>query len=120
MFTMRSTVIIVAVFNQLELIYIALNTDVSQYQIPSTLDEAQTVLLSIYRSIRADIDVIRFEYQTGCIGVIFCLPGTLDLADTGTRTNSHFSQSLQLSMYSAKIAISNTHHESTRIDRSLC
>lgn len=50
----------------------------------------------MYLSIRADVNVIRFEYEIGTIDDICLLSVTLYLAGLGTKTDSNLSQSLQL------------------------
>lgn len=74
---------------------------------------------SIDRSIRADVNVIRFEFETGNIDELCWLPGQLNIADPGTKTDSPLCQSLQLLMHDGKLPLDISRHESRRHDRSL-
>ena len=61
---------------------------------------------SIDRSIRADVSVIRYEFETQNVNRFFWIPGKVNLADPLTKTNSPLVQPLQLSMYSGELGIS--------------
>lgn len=74
---------------------------------------------SIDRSIRADVNIIRFEYDMGHVDQICWLPGAVNLADPGTKTDIPLSQSLQLMMHTGKIPIDLSRQENRRNDRSL-
>ena len=51
---------------------------------------------SIDRSIRADVSVIRYEFETHKVNRIIWIPGKLNLEDTLTKTNSPLVDPLQL------------------------
>ena len=73
---------------------------------------------SIDKSVRADVNVIRFEYEMGNVDQICWLPGSLDFADPATKTDSLLCQSLQLLMHSGKIPLDLSRQKSRRNDRS--
>lgn len=71
------------------------------------------------RSIRADVSVIRFEFETQCVSRMIWVPGKTNLADPGTKPNSPLDQALQLMLFTGEIpisfedAISRSSHQST-------
>ena len=74
---------------------------------------------SIDKSIRADVNVIRFEYEVGNVDIMCWLPGSVNPADPGTKTDSPLTQALQLLMHSGTIPHDLSRHETRRFDRSL-
>lgn len=74
---------------------------------------------SVDKSIRADVNLIRFEYEMRTVDEFCWVPGAVNLADPGTKTDSPLCQSLQLLMHSGKIPIDLSRHEARRNDRSL-
>lgn len=73
----------------------------------------------IDKSIRADENVIRFEYEVRNVDEMCWLPGPVNLADPGTKTTSPLNQSLQLLMNSGIIPIDISRHESRQFERPL-
>lgn len=65
---------------------------------------------SIDRSIRADVSVIRYEFETQKVNRIFWIPGKVNLADPLTKPNSPLTQALQLTLFSGDISISLDGH----------
>lgn len=63
---------------------------------------------SIDRSIRADVSVIRYEFETQKVNSISCIPGKTSITDPLTKPNSPLVDALILSMFSRKISISLT------------
>lgn len=57
------------------------------------------------RSIRADVNVIRFEFETHNITKMIWIPGKVNPADCLTKRNSPLVDALQLILYSGKIQI---------------
>lgn len=51
---------------------------------------------SVARSIRADFNVIRYEYETRYANEIIWIPGCGNLTDSGTKSDSPLSKALQL------------------------
>lgn len=61
---------------------------------------------SIDRSIRANVSVIRYEFETHNVSWIFSIPGKVILADPLTKTNSPLVEPLQLTLYSGELGLS--------------
>jgi len=57
------------------------------------------------RSIRGDVSVIRYEFETKNVDRMIWVPGKLNLADACTKENSPLAESLQLMMYTSKISM---------------
>lgn len=74
---------------------------------------------SIDRSICADVNIIRFEYEVITIDVVRWILGTVKLADHGTNTDSPICQLLQVLMHFGKIPLDLSRHESRCHDRSV-
>jgi len=74
---------------------------------------------SIDRSIRADVNVIRFEFETNSVNEMVWVPGSLNLADPGTKPDSPLTQPLQLLMHTGMIPIDLNRQESRRTDQPL-
>ena len=49
---------------------------------------------SLYGSIRADVSVVLYEFETHKVNRIFWVPGNIKLADPLTKTNSSLVQAL--------------------------
>lgn len=73
---------------------------------------------SIDRSTRANFHVIQLEYEVGNIDELFWLPGSTNLTDSLTKTDSTPCQALQLLMHTRRISLDVSKHESRRYDRS--
>ena len=58
---------------------------------------------SIDRSVRADVNYIRYQFEVGNANRICWVPGRLNLADPGTKPDSPLTQALQLLRYSGKL-----------------
>lgn len=74
---------------------------------------------SIDRSIRADVNVIRYEFETRNVNRITWIPGNFNLADPGTKTDSPPTQTLQLMLCSSRLPIAFDKSESSSCDRFL-
>lgn len=74
---------------------------------------------SVDKSIRADVNVIRYEFETQHVDEIIWIPDRVNLTDPGTKTDSPLTQSLLQTMSNGKIAIDLTEHESRRSDLPL-
>lgn len=74
---------------------------------------------SIDKSIRADVNVIRYEYETINADEIIWIPGRVNLSDPGTKTDSPLAQALQLTMSSGKLSLDLSESESRCADRPL-
>eukprot|EP00171_Calliarthron_tuberculosum_P001292 IDg1292t1 len=66
---------------------------------------------SIDKSIRADVSVIRYEFETKNISRMVWIPGKCNLADAGTKPNSPLTNALQLMMFSGELPIDFSDHE---------
>lgn len=51
---------------------------------------------SIHRSIRADVNFIHYEFETLNLNLITWIPGSVNLADNGTKPDSPLIESLQI------------------------
>ena len=60
------------------------------------------------RSIRADVSVIRYEFETRNVSTMIWLPGKSNLADPLTKPDSPLELPLQLMMFSGEIPVSFT------------
>lgn len=74
---------------------------------------------SIDKSIRANVNVIRHEFEIRNVHKIIWIPGNLNLADPGTKCDSPLSPALQLMLFSGKLPSSFPGLESCTSDRSL-
>lgn len=74
---------------------------------------------SIDRSIRADVNVIRFEFETKSVSKIYWIPGKMNLSDPGTKADSPLIPALQLLLHTGKIPIEFPTAESRSSGRSL-
>lgn len=54
---------------------------------------------SIDRSIRGDVDSIRFEFQVENVNQIFFIPGKINLTDPLTKTYNPLTESLKLTLH---------------------
>ena len=57
------------------------------------------------RSIRADVSVIRYEFETHHINRIIWIPGKANLADPATKPGSPLTSALQLSLFSGELSL---------------
>lgn len=74
---------------------------------------------SIDKSIRADVNVIRFEFETMAVNTMVWIPGKCNPADPGTKRDSPLAEVLQLMLFTGKIPLSFEEIESTSSNRSL-
>ena len=63
---------------------------------------------SVDRSIRSDVNVIRYDFETKQVNYIIWIPGATNLADPGTKPDSSLTSALQLLMFTGKIPIDLT------------
>ena len=68
---------------------------------------------SIDKSIRADVNFVRNEFEVGNANRIACIPGKLNLADPGTKPDSHLISALNLLLVSGKLPHSFPEMESS-------
>ena len=61
---------------------------------------------SIDRSIRADVSVIRYEFETQKVNRMSWIPGKVNLADPVTKPNSPLVEALQLSFFTGELSTS--------------
>ena len=74
---------------------------------------------SIDKSIRGDVNLIRFEYETHSVNTVVWIPGKCIPPDQGTKRDSALTDVLRLMLYTAKISIDFTGSQSQSIQRSL-
>ena len=58
------------------------------------------------RSVRGDVSLIRYEFETQNVSRMIWIPGSTNLADPGTKPNSSLSQALQLMLFTGEIPFS--------------
>lgn len=101
-----------AILNQHVKLYIALDTK-------DLYTSLSTKRNSIDKSIRADVNVIRFEFECCNFNRIIWIPDSVNLADPGTKANSPMIDALQLMQFTGSIPLDFIGHESTSSNRSL-
>ena len=74
---------------------------------------------SIDKSIRGDVNLIRFEYETHSVNTVVWIPGKCNPADPGTKRDSALTDVLRLMLYTGKIPIDFTGSQSRSSQRSL-
>ena len=74
---------------------------------------------SIDKSIRADVNLIRFEYETHSVNTVVWIPGKCNPADPGTKRDSPLTDVLRLMLYTGVIPIEFTGSQSRSSQRSL-
>ena len=74
---------------------------------------------SIDKSIRADVNVIRHEFETKNVHKIMWIPGKQNLSDPGTKCDSPLSISLQLMLFTGTLPFSFPTAESCLSNRPL-
>ena len=74
---------------------------------------------SIDKSIRADVNVIRYEYETQHADDMIWIPGRVNLTDPGTKTDSPLTQAMIQTMACGKLSIDLSEAEARSSDRSL-
>lgn len=57
------------------------------------------------RSIRGDVSVIRYEFETRNVDRMIWIPGSANYADPLTKTDSPISQALELMFFDGKISM---------------
>lgn len=60
---------------------------------------------SIDKSIYADVNITRLEFECGKVNESFWIPGSVNLADPGTKANSPLIHSLQLLLFKKSLPI---------------
>ena len=80
-------------------------------------DSLSTCRNSIDRSIRVDVSVIRYEFETHKVNKISWIPGKVNLADPLTKPNSPLTFPLQLTMFSGALSISFEEQHSRNSER---
>lgn len=78
-----------------------------------------TQRISDDKSIRVDVNVIWYEFETHHVDEIVWILGQVNLTDPGTKTDSPLTQSLLQTMSNEKNAIDLSKHESRRSDLPL-
>ena len=71
------------------------------------------------RSVRADVNVIRFDFETKAVDSMVWIPGRTNLADPGTKRDSALTEALQLLLLTGKIPIDLSESEVRSSDRPL-
>ena len=74
---------------------------------------------SIDKSIRADVNLIRFEYETHSVNTVVWIPGKSNPADPGTKRDSPLTDVLRLMLYTGVLPIDFTGSQSRSSQRSL-
>lgn len=74
---------------------------------------------SIDKSIRGDVNLIRFEYETHSVNTVVWIPGKTNPADPGTKRDSPLTDVLRLMLYNGIIPIDFTGSQSRSSQRSL-
>lgn len=74
---------------------------------------------SIDKSIRPDVNVIRYEFQTKSVDEIVWLPGKVNLADPGTKRDSALTDTLMSLLHTGRIPVAFDQLLSKSYDRSL-
>ena len=74
---------------------------------------------SIYKSILADVNVIRFEYETHAVNTVAWIPGKINPADVGTKSDSALTQTVQIMLYTGKLQQDFSNAEVRSADGSL-
>ena len=58
------------------------------------------------KSVRADVNVIRYEFETHKVNFMSWIPGKLNMSDPLTKKDSPMNKSLQLMMFSGELPVS--------------
>lgn len=74
---------------------------------------------SVDKSIRADVNVIRFEYETHAVDTVAWIPGRTNPADVGTKRDSPLCDALSLMLFTGKLSLDFNQAEFRSADRSL-
>ena len=69
-------------------------------------DTLSTCRNSNDRSIRADVSVIRYEFETQKVNRMTWIPGNVNVADPVTKPNNPLVQALKLSFFTGELSIS--------------
>lgn len=75
--------------------------------------------ISVDRSIRADIAVLRHEFETGTIHEMVWVPGNINLADPGTKQHSPLATALQTTLADGVLCVDFAAAEHRSPDRPL-
>ena len=92
-----------------------LQIDVPFYLVVDTKDlytSLSTKKNSIDKSIRADVNVIRYEFETQNVNKIFWIPGSTNISDPGTKPKSSLSELLKITMATGILQIDLEKQES--------
>lgn len=71
------------------------------------------------RAIRGDVNFTRYEFETCAVSKMFWLPGSINIADPGTKPNSPLAQTLSLLLSSGELPIDFTEALSNSSDQFL-
>lgn len=74
---------------------------------------------SIDKSILADVNFIRFDYEAGNVDTLCWLPVCVNLAGPGTKKNIPLCKALQLLMHTGQVPLDLSRQKSHRYDRPL-
>ena len=74
---------------------------------------------SVDKSVRDDVNYIRYDFECGNVSTIFWVPGKINLADPGTKPDSPLCEQLQITLNDGKISVPIKDGEFRRFDRSL-
>lgn len=72
---------------------------------------------SIDKSIRSDVNGIRYEIERKNIDKIIWIPGKKNLSDTGTKENSPLCDALQIALYDGKFPFDFSNLETASSDK---
>ncbi len=105
-----------SVFSKILRISIKLIVVVDSKDLYTSLSTKQN---SIDKSIRPDVNCIRFEFETQNVDEIVWIPGSTNLADPGTKPNSPLTIALQLTMFTGRLCMDFEKAEAKSYNRSL-
>ena len=74
---------------------------------------------SIDKSIRADVNDIRFEYETHHVNTVAWIPGQIYPAEVGTKSDSALIEEVQLMLFTGKLQLDYSNAEVRSANRSL-
>ena len=74
---------------------------------------------SIDKSVRGDVNVIRFEFEVGNVAEFIWVPGSKNIADPCTKADSPLIESLCLTLADGKMSVKFEELEKKRFEKSL-
>lgn len=74
---------------------------------------------SVDKSIRSDVNLIRFEFETNSVNTVIWIPGKTNPADCATKRDSPLTDMLRLMLLTGKLPMSFESFEATSSSRSL-